>query len=90
MRHWILTIVTVIEDLLSGTHSPLIVKSSNSLQEKNLNEENLPLNILFSQYDPGNQFCADGGVKDPLWASINLGILICIGKFHLILVLILI
>jgi hypothetical protein len=30
--------------------------------------------------DPSNHFCADCGAKDPDWCSLNLGILLCIGK----------
>ncbi|XP_026676899.1 LOW QUALITY PROTEIN: arf-GAP with coiled-coil, ANK repeat and PH domain-containing protein 2-like, partial [Diaphorina citri] len=32
---------------------------------------------------PGNHCCCDCGAPDPKWASINLGITLCIGKFFL-------
>ena len=35
-----------------------------------------PLDVL--QRVPGNGFCADCGASDPDWASLNLGILLCI------------
>lgn len=34
----------------------------------------------------GNDVCCDCGDVNPRWASINLGITLCIGKFHLIFV----
>jgi hypothetical protein len=30
---------------------------------------------------PGNDHCCDCGIMNPRWASINLGITLCIGKF---------
>lgn len=30
----------------------------------------------------GNDVCCDCGGSNPRWASINLGITLCIGKFH--------
>lgn len=31
---------------------------------------------------PGNDICCDCGNINPKWASINLGITLCIGKLH--------
>lgn len=42
-------------------------------------ESNTKLLAILRQ-DPSNQFCADCGAKNPDWCSLNLGILLCIGK----------
>uniref|UniRef100_A0A7N0UH24 Uncharacterized protein n=3 Tax=Kalanchoe fedtschenkoi TaxID=63787 RepID=A0A7N0UH24_KALFE len=44
-------------------------------QSQNTNNEK-PINIL--RKIPGNDICADCGAADPEWASLNLGVLICI------------
>lgn len=31
---------------------------------------------------PGNNFCCDCGSPNPRWASINLGITLCIGEYE--------
>ncbi len=41
-----------------------------------LEPQEKPLDIL--QRVPGNDFCADCGAAEPDWASLNLGILLCI------------
>ncbi|KAL9688386.1 hypothetical protein QQ045_032807 [Rhodiola kirilowii] len=48
---------------------------SLQLQSQNLNTEK-PINIL--RKIPGNDRCADCGAAEPEWASLNLGVLICI------------
>eukprot|EP01102_Stenamoeba_stenopodia_P017968 TRINITY_DN6522_c0_g1_i1.p1 TRINITY_DN6522_c0_g1~~TRINITY_DN6522_c0_g1_i1.p1 ORF type:complete len:844 (+),score=206.31 TRINITY_DN6522_c0_g1_i1:128-2659(+) len=47
-----------------------------SLEKKNRDEEELTLRLL--QAVPGNSTCADCNWKDPDWASINLGVLVCL------------
>lgn len=39
-------------------------------------QQERPLDVL--QRVPGNSVCADCGANDPDWASLNLGILLCI------------
>ncbi|CAI9786858.1 unnamed protein product [Fraxinus pennsylvanica] len=54
-----------------------IIRSSRSSQQLHYNMKNeKPVDIL--QRLPGNDKCADCGAPEPDWASLNLGILICI------------
>jgi hypothetical protein len=48
--------------------------SSGALRDQSGQER--PLDVL--RRVPGNDACADGGAADPDWASLNLGILLCI------------
>lgn len=48
--------------------------SSNALRDQSGQEK--PLDVL--RRVPGNDACADCGAPDPDWASLNLGILLCI------------
>jgi hypothetical protein len=43
-------------------------------------ESNTKLLAILRQ-DPSNQLCADCSTKNPDWCSLNLGILLCIGKY---------
>uniref|UniRef100_A0A7N0V0Y2 Uncharacterized protein n=1 Tax=Kalanchoe fedtschenkoi TaxID=63787 RepID=A0A7N0V0Y2_KALFE len=72
---WIEKITGVITSLLSSQdHDTRVVKTIQS-QSQNTNNEK-PINIL--RKIPGNDICADCGAADPEWASLNLGVLICI------------
>lgn len=53
----------------SGSRRDHIPRRAPKPQEK-------PLDVL--QRVPGNGVCADCGASDPDWASLNLGILLCI------------
>lgn len=53
----------------------------NKLKQSNKEDKSNPKAQLLSQLviaDPANRYCADCKSEDPEWASINLGILICI------------
>lgn len=54
----------------NGADVELLVKSVNAKGFDNISK------ILKSV--PGNEFCAECGAPDPEWASLNLGILVCI------------
>lgn len=47
-------------------------------KEKDQNEEDQRESLKKIRMIPGNDQCADCGVKDPEWACTNLGIIVCI------------
>lgn len=71
---WVKAIQESISQALNAQEfSPHLIKS---LEKRNKEEEELTLKIL--QSVPGNSTCADCNWKDPDWASINLGVLVCL------------
>eukprot|EP01096_Ripella_sp_DP13-Kostka_P009116 TRINITY_DN3455_c0_g1_i1.p1 TRINITY_DN3455_c0_g1~~TRINITY_DN3455_c0_g1_i1.p1 ORF type:complete len:883 (+),score=333.27 TRINITY_DN3455_c0_g1_i1:52-2700(+) len=75
MQEWFKVIQNVIAQQLNTQqpHSNKMYKDTNPHDRK---DPNGILSIL--RKDPANTLCADCRSKDPDWASINLGILICI------------
>jgi len=63
---WILAIQAAIEEQLNQNESAVTTTDNETLVSKIL------------QSTEGNQFCADCGASNPDWASINLGILVCL------------
>ena len=62
---------------LHTTHSRNLVRASRSLQQIQVNiKSEKPIDAL--KRVPGNDKCADCGAPEPDWASLNLGVLICI------------
>lgn len=56
---------------------PGVFQKCRSLRPHSQNTHNeKPINIL--RKIPGNDICADCGAAEPEWASLNLGVLICI------------
>lgn len=53
-----------------------IIRASSTLQLHYGNRNLKPVNVL--KRLPGNDKCADCGALEPDWASLNLGVLICI------------
>lgn len=67
---------TEIEDstsnkLTTGNH----LRSPKNFQQQSMKSEK-PIDVL--RRVPGNEKCADCGAPEPDWASLNLGVLICI------------
>uniref|UniRef100_A0A673Z476 Arf-GAP with coiled-coil, ANK repeat and PH domain-containing protein n=1 Tax=Salmo trutta TaxID=8032 RepID=A0A673Z476_SALTR len=62
---------------LDRTASPSVssIDSANEPRERSMRGESILHRI---QCLPGNEYCCDCGQADPRWASINLGILLCI------------
>lgn len=67
-----------------GKDSPSFVSSSDPLQvNSQLNSSGMEANQVTPVYQilrdiPGNDICAECNAPEPEWASLNLGILLCI------------
>jgi len=72
--------------LVSSQHnSPAFLRKRTSTTNSVSSNYSLGLDFLDT---PGNDRCADCGIKSPKWASINLGIMLCIdcsGMIHILL-----
>ncbi|GBG76896.1 hypothetical protein CBR_g23110 [Chara braunii] len=60
----------------TGSARPSLGDGSGSSFSQHVSRRERPLDIL--KKVPGNDRCADCGAPDPDWASLNLGILVCI------------
>ncbi|KAI7687076.1 Arf-GAP with coiled-coil, ANK repeat and PH domain-containing protein 2 [Sarcoptes scabiei] len=77
---------TITTDILADNQNTLNNQtSSGSSYSSSISKSNLISNASFSKNEiskilsiPGNEKCADCGCPDPVWASINLGITLCI------------
>lgn len=65
MRDWVAEIQNGIAEALSAQSAPSTCTGKNILAK-------------LRNADPANKLCADCGASDPTWASLSLGVLICI------------
>ena len=61
-----------------NNNAPSKLKNESNSVSKSTTSSTSALQSQLVKQDPGNKFCADCSAPDPDWASINLGILICI------------
>eukprot|EP00899_Mesostigma_viride_P011742 jgi/Mesvir1/20569/Mv14813-RA.2 len=68
---------SVREGSVSGGPPAIFTRAvSGAITSQVASDTRPPLEVLRSV--PGNQICADCGAPDPVWASLNLGVLMCI------------
>ncbi|ORY07855.1 ArfGap-domain-containing protein, partial [Basidiobolus meristosporus CBS 931.73] len=83
-KEWIQCLHNAINYSFNSVHFSTSVHSSGSKESDAMEEENGQIQesgqslIGKLQAVSGNQKCADCGASDPLWASVNLGIVLCI------------
>ncbi|KAI9255915.1 hypothetical protein EDC94DRAFT_565908 [Helicostylum pulchrum] len=67
------------ELLASASPSPRL-SALSSIRQQTSNNDNGDDNRLLSilRHDKSNHYCADCGLKDPDWCSLNLGVLLCL------------
>ncbi|KAJ3042698.1 hypothetical protein HDV00_006755 [Rhizophlyctis rosea] len=81
-KAWMAVIQNAIERSLEQKHPSRDVwmeggKVDMSKMEKETNEPPKVLDLIW-EIDEGNKLCADCGAKAPVWASLNLGCVVCI------------
>ncbi|CAO3639358.1 unnamed protein product [Mucor fragilis] len=92
MNEWVSSIRTASQMALNSNNAPRYTQQSPNLRKSILetstlnqtqkdnekNEETQREALKKIRVVPGNDHCADCGVKDPEWACTNLGIIVCI------------
>jgi len=74
---WEKAILAAISQSLDNAHTKQSLTQSKNTSNTSLEKNNQPIAQILQKVK-GNDYCADCGMEKPTWASINLGVLVCL------------